>query len=117
MTRSVPLHRIAHARAGDKGDTSSISVWAYDPRHYPAIKAQLTAERIGQAFPRLIRGPIRRYEVDRLHGLNFVLDKALEGGVNGSLNLDGHGKSWSYLLLGLPIELPDHLAEGIEASS
>jgi hypothetical protein len=28
----------------------------------------------------------------------------LEGGVNTSLNLDSHGKSFSYLILGLPIE-------------
>jgi transcription termination factor Rho len=51
------------------------------------------------------RGPIRRYEVDSLCALNFVMDQALEGGVNESLNLDSHGKSWSFLLLGLPIEL------------
>jgi hypothetical protein len=29
---------------------------------------------------------------------------ALEGGVNASLNLDSHGKSWSYLILGLELE-------------
>ena len=34
------------------------------------------------------------------------MDEALEGGVNGSLNLDGHGKSWSALLLGLEVEWP-----------
>jgi hypothetical protein len=111
MTRKTALHRLAHARAGDKGDTSSISVWAYDPAFYPSIKASLTIERIGAEFPRLIRGPIRRYEIDRLHGLNFVMERALEGGVNGSLNLDGHGKSWSYLFLGLEIEIPDEVAE------
>jgi hypothetical protein len=31
---------------------------------------------------------------------------ALEGGVNASLNLDGHGKSWSFLLLALEVEIP-----------
>jgi hypothetical protein len=29
---------------------------------------------------------------------------ALEGGVNSSLNLDSHGKSWSYLILGLTLD-------------
>lgn len=115
MTRRVLLHRIAHARAGDKGDTSSISVWAYDPDFYPAIRDQLTAERIAAELPRLIRGRIRRYEINALQGLNFVMERALEGGVNGSLNLDGHGKSWSYLLLGMEIEVPDHLAKRIGA--
>lgn len=107
-TTTIPLHQLAHARAGDKGNTSSISVWAYDPGDYPLIKAQLTATRVKAAFPRLIRGAVVRYELDHLHGLNFVLHEALEGGVNTSLGLDSHGKSWSYLILGLPIEVPDN---------
>jgi hypothetical protein len=95
---------IAHARAGDKGNISNVSVWAFDPADYPTLKASLTPERIKAAYPDLIRGPVRRYEVDHLHGLNFVMREALEGGVNTSLNLDSHGKSWSYLILQLPLE-------------
>ncbi len=106
----VPLLHIAHARAGDKGNTSNVSVWVYDTRHYEAVKAALTAEYVKRAFPHLIRGPVRRYELDRLHGLNFVMEDALEGGVNASLNLDSHGKSWSSLILGLAIEMPDEAA-------
>jgi hypothetical protein len=104
MSHTIRVHDIAHARAGDKGDTSSISVWAYDPNDYPLLKRQLTAARIKAAFPKLIRGDVTRYELDHLHGLNFVLQHALEGGVNASLNLDSHGKSFSYLILGLEIE-------------
>jgi hypothetical protein len=33
------------------------------------------------------------------------MEQALEGSVNESLNLDSHGKSWSFLLLALSIEL------------
>ena len=95
---------IAHARAGDKGNTSNVSVWVFDPADYTTLKARLTPERIKAAYPNLIRGPVRRYEVDHLHGLNFVMREALEGGVNSSLNLDSHGKSWSYLILALPLE-------------
>ena len=51
-----------------------------------------------------MRGKVERYVIEHLHGLNFVLHEALEGGVNASLNLDSHGKSWSYLMLGLPLE-------------
>jgi hypothetical protein len=72
------------------------------------VREQLTAERIKAAFPRLIRGTVTRYELPQLHGLNFVMHNALEGGVNTSLNLDSHGKSWSFLVLGLTIELPDN---------
>ncbi len=105
MTRRVQLREVAHARAGDKGNLSNVSLWVFDPRHYAAVKEQLTAERVKQAYPRLIEGRVLRYELDRLHGLNFVMEDALEGGVNGSLNLDSHGKSWSYLLLALEVEI------------
>ncbi len=83
-------------------------MWVYDPGDYALVKEQLTAERVKAEFPALIRGNVIRYELDHLQGLNFVLHEALEGGVNTSLNLDSHGKSWSYLLLHLAIEVPDN---------
>ena len=107
-TRKVRLHEIAHARAGDKGNTSNISVWVYDPGDYLLVKEQLTGERIKAAFPGLIKGDVVRYELDHLQGLNFVLGEALEGGVNTSLGLDSHGKSWSFLILGLDIAVPEN---------
>jgi hypothetical protein len=107
MTRHVPLREIAHARAGDKGNRSNIAVFVYDRRHYAAVKAQLTPERLQAEFGNLLRGPIRRYELDHQGALNFVIDEALEGGVNESLNLDSHGKSWSFLVLGLEVEIED----------
>lgn len=101
----VQLREIASARAGDKGDVSNVSVWAYDPAHYPLILRQLTAERVKAAYPNLFRGRVARYELSALHGLNFVIERGLEGGVNASLNLDAHGKSFSFLLLALEITL------------
>jgi hypothetical protein len=95
---------IAHARAGDKGNTSNVNVWVYDPADFELLKRNLTVERIKREFPQLIRGKVTRYEIEHLHGLNFVMHDALEGGVNASLNLDSHGKSWSYLFLGLKLE-------------
>jgi hypothetical protein len=106
MTR-VPLREIAHARAGDKGDRSNVAVFVYEQRHYAAVKAQLTPARLQAEFGNLLRGRIRRYHLDHLGALNFVMDEALEGGVNESLNLDSHGKSWSFLLLGLEVEITD----------
>lgn len=105
MKRSVPLHEIAHARAGDKGNRSNVSLFAYEVADYPLIKAQITADRLKAAFPALLTGRVQRFELDHLHGLNFVMDEALEGGVNTSLNLDSHGKSWSFLILGLTVEI------------
>jgi hypothetical protein len=108
MTRRIKLHEIAHARAGDKGNTSNVSVWVYDPGDYPLVKEQLTPERIRTAYPNLLQGPIKRYALDHLHGLNFVMQDALEGGVNTSLGLDSHGKSWSFLILDLDVDVPDN---------
>ncbi|MEM7024884.1 MAG: hypothetical protein AAF637_20235 [Pseudomonadota bacterium] len=104
---TVTLREIAHARAGDKGNTSSIGVFVVDPQHFAAVKQQLTPDRLKAAFGGLLQGEIRRYSVDHLCALNFVMEQALEGGVNESLNLDSHGKSWSFLLLGVAIELDE----------
>lgn len=101
MTRTV--RDIAHARAGDKGNTSNVCVWAFRPGDYPLLKATLTPERIKAAYPHLIRGEVQRYDMEHLHGLNIVMKEALEGGVNSSLNLDAHGKSWSFLILAMPV--------------
>ena len=35
-----------------------------------------------------------------------MVDDVLEGGVNGSLNLDGHGKTQSFRLLSLTVTIP-----------
>ena len=75
----VPLREIAHARAGDKGDISSIGVFVNDPRHYAAVKRQLMPERLKATFGGVLKGPIRRYSIDHLCALNFVMEQALEG--------------------------------------
>lgn len=120
LSGKVILRQIASARAGDKGDTSNVAVWAYDIRHYPTIRAQLTADRVKAALALLVTGNVRRYELDHLAGLNFVMTGALEGGVNASLNLDTHGKSFSFLLLDLEIDLggaTDDADQGRDCSS
>ena len=105
LTRTVQLREIASARAGDKGDTSNIGVWVYDPSHYEAVRRGLTAERVKAAYPQLFRGKVTRYDLPGLHGLNFVIEHGLEGGVNASLNADAHGKSFSFLILALVVEV------------
>ncbi len=50
------IRDIAHARAGDKGNTSNISVWAYNAEDYAILRRSLTPERLKRAFPQLIRG-------------------------------------------------------------
>jgi len=103
---------IAHARAGDKGNTSNVNIWVYDPDDFELLKRSVTPERIKREFPRLVRGTVTRYVVEHLHGLNLVMGEALEGGVNASLNLDSHGKSWSYLILGLTLDTGEKCLQG-----
>ena len=105
MTAIVPLHSLAHARTGDKGNRSSISVIAYEPRQWPVLVAQVTEDRVAQRFAFRRPSAVKRYLLPKLGAMNFVIDDVLDGGVNGSLNLDSHGKTLSGLLLTLPIEL------------
>lgn len=110
----VPLHAVAHGRAGDKGDTSNVSVVAYRAEAWPHLLEQVTPERVLAAFAHLGATVCRRYELPNLHALNFVIENALQGGVNASLGLDRHGKTLSFLLLGeIWVDVPaDCLPDG-----
>lgn len=101
---SVKVHALGHARAGDKGNTSNVSVVAYDERAWEILRNQLSVERVMAAYAHVARGPVTRYELPKLRALNFVIENALGGGVTVSLAQDAHGKSLSYLML--DIELP-----------
>jgi hypothetical protein len=105
----VRVYDLAHCRAGDKGDTSNISVVAYDEAAWRVLCEQLTPERVMAAFGHFARGPVRRYDLPNLRALNFVIANALGGGVTRSLRQDMHGKSLSSLML--TIELPGHNEE------
>lgn len=99
------LREIAHARAGDKGNISNISVIAYDPADYALLERWLTADRVRQHLHGIVHGEVRRYALPGLGALNFVLHDALAGGVTRSLALDAHGKTLSSALLAL--QIPD----------
>jgi hypothetical protein len=99
----MTLREIAHARTGDKGEICNISLIAYDARDYPRLLEHATAERVRALFREIVKGDVRRYELPQLGALNFVMTRALGGGVTRSLALDAHGKSLSALLLTLDI--------------
>jgi hypothetical protein len=101
----VKLREIAHARAGDKGDTSNIGLFAYDANVYSLLVRYVTPERVAEHFKGIVQGEVVRYELPKLAALNFVMHHALAGGVTRSLALDAHGKCLSSILLDL--ELPD----------
>jgi hypothetical protein len=103
---TVPLHRVAHARAGDKGNCLNISVIPYHDAAYAPLCVQLTESAIVTRFTHRGVTQVRRYCLDNIKALNFVIDDVLEGGVNGSLSLDGHGKTLSYWVLAMPVIVP-----------
>jgi hypothetical protein len=106
----IPLHRLAHGRAGDKGDTANISLIAYHNEIFPLLLEQVTEERVRHLFRHRNPTAVRRYLLPKLGAMNFVLETALDGGVNDSLNLDSHGKTLAFLLLNLEIVAPKELA-------
>lgn len=97
------LKKLAHARAGDKGDTLIISIFPFQEKDYDLLKDRITSQRVKEHFPDTVQGEVKRYEVDNIHALHFVLYSALDGGVTKSLRLDHHGKTLSSRLLEMEI--------------
>lgn len=99
----MKLREIAHGRTGDKGDTSTISVIAREPKHYHALVQYVTCERVRAQFADFAPQDVTRYELPQIQALNFVLRGTLRGGVTRSIALDAHGKSLAFLLLDMEI--------------
>jgi len=107
-TPAESLYRYAHARAGDKGDRLNLAVFVNDASDYAWLLDQVTEARVAALFRHRGVSRVRRYLMPNLSGINLVLDDVLQGGVNGALNLDGHGKTLSSLLLTMAVEQPSH---------
>ena len=99
----MKLREIAYSRSGDKGDTSNVCVFVYDPADYERLRAALTADVVRDKFGSLVLGDVTRYEIPTAHGLNFVLTRALGGGVSLTLRADPHGKSYGNLVLDIDV--------------
>ena len=105
----VPLHLIAHARSGDKGDASNVGLIADSPALYEVIRGEVTAERVKAHFRHVCRGEVERFEVPNLLALNFLLHDSLGGGGTLSLKTDAQGKTHGQGLLAMEIEVPAEL--------
>ncbi len=100
----IALHRIAHSRSGDKGDTSNIGIIAYHERHYPILVREVTAERVKTFFGDFVKGNVERFELPNLGAINFLLHEALGGGGTLSLRTDPQGKTMGAALLQMEID-------------
>ncbi|GGD73561.1 hypothetical protein GCM10011514_42060 [Emticicia aquatilis] len=95
----MKLYDIAHSRAGDKGNISTLSLIPYNKSDYGMLCEKITVEKMKKHFAGIIEGEIIRYEMPNISSLLFVCHDALAGGVTTSLRIDTHGKALSYKLL------------------
>jgi len=103
----IPLHQIAHARSGDKGDASNVGLIANSAAAYEIVREQVTAERVKEHFASVCLGAVERFEVPNLWALNFLLHDSLGGGGTESLKIDAQGKTHGQGLLQMTVEAPD----------
>lgn len=98
------LYEVAHSRAGDKGNTLTLSLIPYDERDYEWLCSSITADKVKAHLKGIVQGEIVRYELPNIASLLFVCRNALLTGVTTSLALDAHGKTLSYALLEMEID-------------
>lgn len=99
------LYELAHSRAGDKGDVLMLSLIPYEEEIYEALREQVTADRVKRHLSHIVKGNVTRYEMPNIAALQFVCQGALLGGVTTSPGMDTHGKTLSYALLEMEIDL------------
>jgi len=99
----MKLYDIAHSRAGDKGNTLTLSLIPYNEADYPMLCEKVTAARVGNHLKDIVKGNVVRYDLPNISSLLFVCQDALAGGVTTSLRVDAHGKTLSYALLEMEI--------------
>jgi hypothetical protein len=103
---TVPLIALAYGRSGDKGDASTIAIFARRPEFVAVIESSLTPEAVKEYFSHIVRGAVDRFPVPGLNGFNFVMHEALDGGGVSSLRHDPQGKALAQMLLDAPIQVP-----------
>lgn len=106
---------LAHGRSGDKGDSVNVGVIARRPEWYAFLRDRLTEAAVADHLRPLASGPVRRYELENLGALNFLVAGALDGGGSLSLRLDAQGKTYAQAVLRMLVELPDDLARDVKA--
>lgn len=99
----MKLYNIAHSRAGDKGNTLTLSLIPYQESDYDRLCSTITADKVKAHLKEVVSGEIIRYELPNIHSLLFVCNNALLGGVTTSLAIDTHGKALSYALLEMEV--------------
>jgi len=103
--KKIRLIEVAHGRSGDKGNAANIGIIAREPKFYPLLQKEVTAERVKAYFSDFCRGKVERFELANILALNFVLHESLDGGGTVSLRSDAQGKTFAAMLLRMEIEV------------
>ena len=112
----VELRRVAHARSGDKGNSSNIAIFCRKPEYVPYLRTLLTPERIAAHLALVADGPVVRYEAPGLSAFNFVLQNALGGGGMASARIDPQGKAYGQRALEMRVKVPRSWIEDLQHS-
>lgn len=99
----MKLYDIAHSRAGDKGNTLTLSLIPYKTEDYSWLVERVTAARVKEHLKSIVQGEVIRYELPNVSSLLFVCHQALSTGVTTSWVMDAHGKTLSYALLEMDV--------------
>ena len=110
----ILLGQIAHSRSGDKGSSSNVGLMFYSDEVYDWAKTYITEKRVKEHFNSIVKGDVKRYEMDNLQALNFILSDSLGGGGSESLLNDAQGKTHGQALLLMEVELPDSLSDKVK---
>jgi hypothetical protein len=65
----IKLYQIAHSRAGDKGNTLTLSLIPYQAVDYALLCDQVTAQAVKQHLQAIVAGSVIRYELPNLPAL------------------------------------------------
>lgn len=110
---AVPLHRVAWARSGDKGNAANIGVLPRQPALAPYLWAALDEATVAARFAHFLDGPVQRHFLPGTGAINIVLHRVLGGGGVASLRNDPQGKGYAQILLQTPVGVPAPLLESL----
>ncbi len=108
-TRRLPLGTIADARSGDKGSDANVGIWVRSEAAFAWLLDALTTEQFRTLLPEAAGLMVERYELPKLHALNFVVRGLLRGGAVATLRLDRQAKSLGEFLRARVVDVPESL--------
>ena len=114
-TTRRPLGDVLGARSGDKGGTANIGLWAADDHAYRWMLDTLTVDEVRRLLPEAADLPIERYELPRLHAVNFVIDGLLGKGVAHGYRWDPQAKGLAEWLRSRVVDVPESVQAPVPA--